>query len=252
MKVVGITQARTGSVRFPKKLLEKIGNESLLEIHIKRLKKSKLLDTIIIATTNKTEDDKVASISSDLNIKCFRGSENDVLDRYYKAATKVQPAAIARFTADCPLIDPFLIDEVIKHFLNKKLDYYSNALQETYPDGQDIEVFTFASLKKAWKEAKILSDREHVTPYIKNNSDFLGGNIFKSSNHDAEGTYGNVRMTVDEKKDLEVIKILINELGFDQKWEKYAEHYLKHPRIHSINSSIKRNEGYEKSLHKDS
>ena len=250
MKIVGITQARTGSTRFPKKLLETIDGRSLLEIHIEKLKQSTMLNTIIIATTNKIEDDEVVQIAKDMKIKYFRGSENDVLDRYYKAATEVRPFGIARFTADCPLIDPVLIDEIIENFLDKKLDYYSNILEETYPDGQDIEVFTFTAIERAWKEAKILSDREHVTPFIKKNSTFMNGSMFTSESHKSDTNYQNVRLTVDEKIDLKVIKNIIQELGVNRGWETYAKYYLNN-KLASLNKNIIRNEGYKTSITKD-
>jgi len=250
MKIIGITQARTGSTRFPKKILKKVNNKTLLEIHIQRIKKSQLLDGIIIATTNKRSDDKIEDIAKKMNVKCFRGSENDVLDRYYKASKGLKVDAIARLTADCPLIDPKLIDEVIKNFLNKKLDYYSNILEETYPDGQDIEIVNFLSLKKAWKEAKNPSEREHVTPYIKNNSTFMNKNMFTSGSHKCNKNYKDIRLTVDEEIDFKVIKDIIEKLGEDCDWETYANYYLNN-KLYKLNSSIIRNEGYKISIKKD-
>lgn len=252
MKITAITQARLGSTRFPSKIFEKINDKTLLEIQIDSLKKSRRIDNICIATTSKKEDQKIMDFSKQLGVSCFQGSEHDVLDRFYQASLLNKSDIIIRLTSDCPLLDYRLIDEMIEKFLLLNIDYYSNTLIENFPDGQDVEIFTYHALEKTWKESKILSDREHVTPYIKRNSDFLGGDKFKSSNHNTDEIYRSVRMTVDEKNDLEVIKILINELGFYQKWEQYAEHYLKHSRIHSINSSIQRNEGYKKSLLRDS
>ena len=248
MKITAITQARLGSTRFPSKIFQKVNDKTLLEIQIDSLKKSRQIDNICIATTSKKEDQKIMDFSKQLEVSCFQGSEHDVLDRFYQASLLHDSDIIIRLTSDCPLLDYRLIDEMISKFLNLNVDYYSNTLIENFPDGQDIEIFTFDALETAWKESKILSEREHVTPYIRKNSDFLGGNKFKASNHSTSSDYGNVRMTVDEVEDLEVIKILIDKLGFFQKWEEYAKYYVKHPTVHSINNSIKRNEGYKKSL----
>lgn len=251
MKITAITQARLGSTRFPSKIFKKVKNKTLLEIQINSLKKSRLIDNICIATTSNKEDQKIMDFSKQLEVSCFQGSENDVLDRFFQASLLHKSDIIIRLTSDCPLLDYRLLDEMISKFLELNVDYYSNTFIENFPDGQDIEIFTFDSLMKAWKESKLLSDREHVTPYIRKNSDFLGGDKFKASNHNTSYNYGNVRMTVDEIEDLEVIRILIDKLGLFQKWEKYAEYYLTNPTINSINGSIKRNEGYQKSLKKD-
>ena len=251
MKTIAITQARLGSTRFPGKIFQKIHGKTLLEIQINSLKKSKKIDDICVATTSKKEDSKIVEFSKKLGVLSFQGSEKDVLDRFYQFALNANPDIIIRITSDCPLIDYRLIDEMITEFLKKEIDYYSNTFIEHFPDGQDVEIFTFDALKKAWQNSTLKSEREHVTPYIRNNSSFKGGKIFKSENHKSIKNFGDVRMTVDEKKDLEVIKILIEELGLYQTWEKYANHYVKNSRINAINSSILRNEGYQKSLLKD-
>ena len=133
----------------------------------------------------------------------------------------------------------------------KNLDYYSNVLQEKYPDGQDVEVFTFSALEKAWKEATLKSDREHVTPYIRTNSSYNGGNLFQSENHNLKEDYSKVRLTVDEAKDFEVMELIIGNLGIDKDWKSYANYYLENKEIQKINGSIIRNEGYLKSLKED-
>ena len=248
MKIIAITQARTGSSRFPKKILERINGRSLLEIHINRIKQSKIIDEIVIATSDNKRDDIIEEIASSLMVKSYRGSEDDVLDRFYKSVKSFEPDLLVRLTSDCTLIDGDLIDELIKNAVDKGLDYYSNILRPTYPDGQDIEVFKFSSLKKAWKSSKLFSDREHVTPFIKNNSTFFSKDLFTAENHEYKTDFSKVRMVVDYKEDLKVIDLLIKRLGEEATWKEYAELYLSDKNINSFNIHIARNEGYLTSL----
>jgi len=251
METLLITQARTGSTRLPKKVLLTIGGKSLLEIHLDRLSKSKLLNKIIIATTIKSEDEAIVTLGKALNYEVYQGSEQDVLDRFYQAAKKYKPKYVIRLTSDCPLIDALLIDELIQGIKTKKIDYYTNTFVEKFPDGQDVEIFTFKALEKAWKEAKLQSEREHVTPYIRKNSSFLDGKLFTSDNYSCEKDYNFVRLTVDEEKDYEVIKYIIQQLGTDKDWKTYADYYINNEEVNTINKGITRNEGYLKSLNKD-
>ena len=244
MKIIAITQARTGSTRFPNKIMNKIGDETLLSIHINRIKKAKKINSIIIATTNKKNDDVIKQQADKLNVNCFRGDEDDVLDRFYQAAKIHNPDYVVRLTSDCPLIDPILIDEIIKATISSNVDYCSNTLIESYPDGQDIEVFTFSALKKAWKESVLKSEREHVTPFMKKN--------FKSINiHSNNMEFNKVRMTVDEPNDLVVINKLVDKLGLNENWQNYTKLYLNDKNISNSNASIIRNEGYLKSIKND-
>ena len=251
MSVVVITQARSGSTRLPKKVLLEVEGKSLLKIHIDRIKKANEVDDIYIATTVKEADDVIVNLAESLGVKYYRGSEDDVLDRFYQTVKKIKPTYIVRLTSDCPLIDPKLLDEVIVRAKAEDLDYYANIIEERYPDGQDIEVFKFSALEKAWKETTLKSDREHVTPYIRNNSSYKGGTLFKSNNHGLKENYNHVRLTVDEPQDLEVIKHLVRELGFDKDWRAYTDYYLRAPEINRLNNQITRNEGYQKSLNLD-
>lgn len=251
MNVVVITQARSGSTRLPNKVLLKVEGKTLLQIHIDRIKQATQVDDIFIATTTKLEDDDIAKLLDNLGVKYYRGSENDVLDRFYQTVKMIQPDFIVRLTSDCPLIDPQLLDEVIVKAKEEDLDYYANIIEEHYPDGQDIEVFKFSALEQAWRETNIKSDREHVTPYIRNNSSYKGGTLFKSKNHDLQGNYNHVRLTVDEPQDLEVIRHIIKDLGFDKDWKTYAEYYLNNPKVKALNDTIVRNEGYQKSVDED-
>jgi len=251
MNIVVVTQARSGSTRLPKKVLLDVEGKTLLQIHIERIKKATKVDDIYIATTTKEEDNIIVELSEKYGVKHYRGSENDVLDRFYQTVKKIKPEYVVRLTSDCPLIDPKLLDEIILKAKARDLDYYANIIEERYPDGQDIEVFKYSALKKAWKETTLKSDREHVTPYIRNNSSYNGGTLFKSDNHGLEKNYSSVRLTVDEPQDLEVIKSLVRELGLEKDWKTYADYYLKSPKISSLNRQIMRNEGYLQSMKKE-
>lgn len=248
MSVVVVTQARSGSTRLPNKVLLEIDGKTLLQIHIDRIKQANQIDDIYIATTTKNADDVIVNLATQLDVKHHRGSEQDVLDRFYQTVKDVGPKYVVRLTSDCPLIDPKLIDEVVKKAIEEDLDYYSNTIEERYPDGQDIEVFKFSALKKAWENTTLKSDREHVTPYIRNNSSFFGGTLFTSKNHGIEEDYNNVRLTVDEPKDLEVITKIIMDLGLNKDWKTYAEYYKSNKEISALNNDIIRNEGYQKSI----
>lgn len=251
LNTVLITQARSGSTRLPGKILKEINSESLLEIHLKRLNKCKNVTKIIVATTDKPEDKVIYDYALDRNFYSFRGSESDVLDRFYQAVKNEKPDWIVRVTSDCPLIDPILVDKLIKFaHNNNNIDYCSNILVENYPDGQDIEVFKFSALELAWKKAKLYSDREHVTTYIRNNSDFKGASIFKALNYPCTSNYSKIRMTVDEPRDFDLIKVLIKDLGTDKTWLEYTNHIIRND-LNKINNSIIRNEGLLKSLKND-
>ena len=250
VKTILITQARSGSTRLPGKILKKINDESLLEIHLKRLNKCNNVSKIIVATTDKPEDKVIYDYAIDLGFNAFRGSESDVLDRFYQAVRNEKPDWIVRVTSDCPLIDPFLVDKLINFAHNNNRDYCSNTLIENYPDGQDIEVFKFSALESAWKNANLSSEREHVTPYIRNNSDFKGASIFKALNYPCGSNYSQIRMTVDETKDFDLIKVLIDDLGTNKTWLEYTDYIIEND-LNKINNSIIRNEGLLKSIKND-
>lgn len=246
MKVIAITQARVGSSRLPGKVLKKINAKSLLEIHIQRVLKSKHLDKIIVATTVEPDAIEICSICDQIGVSYFRGSLENVLDRFYQTAKNEQPDYVVRLTSDCPLIDSSIIDEIIQTCIEGKYDYVSNTLKPTYPDGMDVEVFKFSALETAWKEATLQSEKEHVTPYIWKNSSFYEGSLFKSFSIELDHDYSEYRLTVDEQKDFELINYLIEHIGDDKSWNKYVEYLNEHPDLLKINSSIKRNEGYIK------
>lgn len=246
MNVLAITQARTGSTRLPGKVLKKVGEKTLLEIHFERILKSKRIDKLLVATTIAPEDEAIAELASAHGLPFYRGSIHNVLNRFYQAALPYQPLWLVRLTSDCPLIDPQLIDVVIDKALDLDVDYCSNTLDPTFPDGMDIEVFKFAAFEKAWREATLASDAEHVTPYIHRNSSFNGKDMFRSFNVSNGTNYGDVRLTVDEAADFEVISLLIDKLGTDKDWKTYADYYRTNDLVNGINKHIGRNEGYQK------
>ncbi len=250
VKTILITQARTGSTRLPGKILKEIEGKSLLQIHLNRLEKCKKVSEIIVATTIKEEDAIIYDKAIAWGFSASRGSESDVLERFYQAVKDKNADWIVRVTSDCPLIDPELVDQVIEFAQLNNVDYVSNGFENQYPDGQDVEVFKFSALEKAWKEAKLDSEREHVTPYIRNNSNVLGGNLFSAKNFPCEKDFSNIRMTVDEELDFKVIEKLVTNLGTEKSWREYTQ-YIIDNNLSEINVKIIRNEGYQKSLKND-
>jgi spore coat polysaccharide biosynthesis protein SpsF (cytidylyltransferase family) len=249
--VIIVTQARIGSTRFPFKILKSIGEDSLLSIHLKRIKKSVHASKTIVATTFEDGVEDIIRIAKREGAIPYQGSTEDVLDRYYNAAKTHTPYYIVRLTSDCPLIDAALVDEIIEMAFSSDLDYCTNTLKEAFPDGQDVEVIRWSALERAWLEARPGSEREHVTPFIRKNSDFSGGKLFRAGNLSPTRDFGKVRMTVDEPSDLEAIRVLIDQLGTSRNWWEYAE-YIQSNSGKFFNQRILRNEGYLKSVQKDS
>ena len=250
LKIIALTQARIGSSRMPSKVLKPIGSETILSLHLRRLKLATLIDQIIVTTTFEKDVERIITIVKESETAYFQGDTYNVLDRFYQAAMLHQADYIVRITSDCPLIDPKLIDQVITFTIDRKLDYGSNILIEHYPDGQDIEVFTFKALEKAHQSAQLDSEKEHVTPYIIKCSTFKGGNQFIAENFPSSNDYSAVRMTVDEPNDYLTIKTLVKELGTEASWKEYTKYILKNPAKFS-NQKIIRNEGYFNSLKKE-
>lgn len=234
MKAAIITQARMGSTRLPGKVLKTIKDKSLLAYHLQRAGWSGL--PIVVATTIKSEDDFIIEECKKLNISYFRGAKDDVLSRYYHCAKKNHLDTIIRITSDCPLIDGYLIREGYEEYRKLKVDYLSNRIKKTFPRGLDFEIFSFRALKLAYKKAKELPEREHVTPYIwRNNPD-----LFRIKNFSYKLNKSSYRITVDTDKDFEVIKILIEDFGADEKgYEQIIEILDKHPEIATINENIR-------------
>jgi spore coat polysaccharide biosynthesis protein SpsF len=209
VKVAAIIQARMGSTRLPGKVLKKVLGKTLLEYQIERVKRAKTIDEIIIATTTKERDDQIVQLCQQLSIPYYRGSEEDVLSRYYEAATEFSVDVVVRLTSDCPIIDPNVIDKVVEHYLENKdrYDYVSNTLTRTYPRGLDAEVMSYEVLKRAHEEAKELVYREHVTAYIYHHPD-----QFRLCNVSNEKDESKHRWTVDTEEDFELIEKIISKL----------------------------------------
>ncbi|WP_213586903.1 cytidylyltransferase domain-containing protein [Paenibacillus sp. J2TS4] len=209
MKVVAIIQARINSSRLPGKVLMKVMDKPLLEYQVERLQRAVSLDDIVIATTTGSQDDAIADWAKKLSIPCFRGPEQDVLARYSMTADRYQADAIVRLTADCPLLDPQIVDKVVESYVlySPPYDYFSNIYERTYPRGMDTEIFSAEALKMAHNEAVRPYDREHVTPYLYNHPDRfkIGGMI----HHTDESRY---RLTVDTPEDFQLISRIIETL----------------------------------------
>jgi spore coat polysaccharide biosynthesis protein SpsF len=250
VKTVLVTQARMGSTRLPGKVLMEVNKTPLLKIHLDRLSESKNVDKILVATTDNSEDNIIEKLVTEWGYEVFRGSENDVLDRFYHAVKNLNPDWVVRVTSDCPLIDPMLVDSVIEITQTNLKDYGSNVIDETFPDGQDVEVFKFSALETAWKNAIKDSERAHVTPFIRNSSDLNGGDIYSAISIKNDIDYSKIRITVDEKRDFELIHIIICALGFKKSWQEYVDFILLN-NLTEINGNINRNEGYLKSFKND-
>jgi spore coat polysaccharide biosynthesis protein SpsF len=164
--ILVILQARVSSSRLPGKVLKSILGRPMLARQIERVLQSRRIDQLVIATSTDPSDDDLENLCWQMNVSCFRGSLNDVLDRFYQAAKKWQPQHVVRLTGDCPLIDPEIIDAAVDFYLAGGYDYAANAIQPTFPDGLDVEIFRFSILESAWKESILPSQREHVTPFI--------------------------------------------------------------------------------------
>ena len=248
-KVTAIIQARMASTRLPRKVMKEVLERPLLSYLIERVRCCKGIKNIILATTVNSEDDIIAMFGSNKGIDVFRGSENNVLERYYKAATRFGARHIMRITADCPLIDPELLDKLIEYYFSQNYDYASNAVAPTLPDGLDAEIFTFKALNYAFHYAVLPSELEHVTPYICNHPE-----IFKIGSWLYQEDLSQLRWTVDEPEDFEFVRQVIEMLypvNRNFRMNDVLELIHKRPDLAQINTHITRNEGLLKSLEED-
>ena len=239
MKTIAIVQARMGSTRFPNKVMRTINGVPMIELLLQRLAKARRIDQIILATSADPRNQPLADYVRGLGYTIFQGKENDVLDRYYQAARPHQPDTVVRITGDCPLIDPELVDQVITAYEAQRVDYLCNVLPPTYPDGLDIEVFSFRALEQAAQQASKLAEREHVTPFIRESGLFRIGNI--TCEHD----YSQERWTVDEASDFEVIAAVFDHFHprTDFGWLEVLTLRQAQPAIFQANQHLIRNEG---------
>jgi glutamate-1-semialdehyde aminotransferase/spore coat polysaccharide biosynthesis protein SpsF (cytidylyltransferase family) len=243
---VALIQARMGSSRFPGKVLEDLSGRPMLWHVVDRVRRARRVERVVVATTDRAVDDPIARFCAQENIACFRGDEQDVLDRFYQAARADHADVVVRITADCPLIDPEVIDKVVERFQRGDCDYVSNAIRYTYPDGLDTEVFSFAALERAWREAGKPSEREHVTPYLRTGK-------FRVANVESEipVSPAQYRWTVDHPADLEFVRKVYaafsrnGEFGFREIFDLLKER----PDLATIQAETITNEGYYKSLY---
>ena len=249
--IAAIIQARMGSTRLPGKGLADISGKPMAQRVIERVKATSTVDTVVLATTEDEEDTPLSELGDALGIEVFRGSRDDVLDRYYRAALAFRGDVIVRVTADCPLMDPSIIDRTVGVYLDGDYDHVSTAYPvATFPDGLDVWVFSFAALEKAWTEASLPSDREHVTTYMWNNPD-----RFRLCNISNPEDLSTMRWTVDDRRDLEFVRQVYSHLddGTGQIFGMGEVLALieRHSDLSRINLGISRDEGYQKSLEED-
>ena len=237
MRIVAIVQARTGSTRLPGKVLLDLAGEPMLVRVMSRVCRVRNLDETVVATTREPSDDAISQLCSERGWRCFRGSELDVLDRYYRAAAMFQADAVVRITSDCPLIDPEIVDRVVESFLDgqPEIGYVSNTLpRRTFPRGLDTEVMGFPVLERAWLEDGDPNWREHVTPYLWRNPD-----RFRLHGVMNDVDYSGMRWTVDTPRDLRFVRAVYGYFGHDRfSWRQVLELLEQRPEWLAINAHV--------------
>lgn len=239
MKVVALVQARMGSTRLPNKVMKLINGVPMIELLLSRLSRTEEIDEIVVATSVDTRNQTLVDHVRKLGYACELGSENDVLDRFVRAAKAHQADVVVRITADCPLTDPALVDEVIRGFKAAGVDYFSNVGPPTYPDGLSVEVCTFKALERASRETPKPHDREHVTPYLRESGHFSTRCMEYSED------LSTLRWTVDEHVDFVVVEKIF--LHFhprtDFTWGDVLDLQRQQPDLFAANRHLMRNEG---------
>ncbi len=232
--IAAIIQARLGSTRTPGKTMRLIANKPLLEYSVDRAKQARYIDKVIVATTTSTKDDLISEWCKEKGIDSFRGSEDDVLDRYFQTASHFEADIIVRITSDCPFVDPQIIDLLTLSLKVFGADYASNRIKNrSWPHGLDVEVFAFNALKTTWKNAKQKREREHVTPYIMGHPE-----LFKHLEVPLKEDLSQYRLTVDYPEDLEFTRIMIEKYNADKmNWREIIDLLKKHPELVAINAS---------------
>ena len=247
--IVAFLQARTDSTRLPNKVLKPILDKPMIIHQLERTARSSKIDKLILLTSDEPNDDKLANVVKEHGFNLFRGSKDNVLERFYLCAKSLKlnnNDIIVRLTGDCPLHDSKIIDELIEAYQNSRVDYMANCIEPLYPDGLDVEVFSFRALQEAYHKASKSSQKEHATPYIRESSDFISKDL------EGDKVYPQWRLTVDEPSDFEVVKKIYQYFNHNKFSFKEMVAFLEqHPEIIAINSTINRNEGYLKSLKED-
>lgn len=232
--ILGIIQARMSSTRLPGKVMKPLLGKPALARQLERLGHLKNADKVIVATSTGAEDDVIVDLCRQLAVDCFRGSLDDVLDRYYQAAKPHEPAHVLRVTSDCPLGDWRVIDAMITQHLEGGFDYTSNGLTRRFPDGQDAEIMTFATLEKLWREAEEPDHREHVSLFIYHHRD-----QFRLGHHVQDEDLSKLRWTLDWPKDYDLIKAVYEGLypnNPDFTWQEALDYLLDHPEVRALNA----------------
>ncbi len=247
--ILGILQARASSRRLPGKVLKPILGRPMLERQIERLRRALRLDRLVVATSSDASDDAIAALCGSLAVDCFRGSLDDVLDRFYQAARPYAPRAVVRLTGDCPLTDPRVIDQLIDMHLSGGFDYTSNVVQRSYPDGLDAEVMAFHCLVTAWREATLPSEREHVTPYIRSQRErYRFGDLVRPQD------LSNQRWVVDDPQDFAFVSAIYEALYPENPAFTTVDILAlleRRPDIAAMMGHAPTNEGYQRSLAAD-
>jgi spore coat polysaccharide biosynthesis protein SpsF len=235
MKIVAIIQARMGSTRLPGKVLMDIAGTTMLDHVCSRTAQSESVDEVVVATSTRSHDDAITKECERLGVACFRGSENDVLDRYFKAAKSCGASVVARITSDCPLIDAQIVDRIIRELIAANADYSSNTISRTYPRGLDAEAMKIEALESAWKNADQPFQREHVTPYIYQNP-----SLFALHPVTIDDDHSSLRWTVDTIEDLEFVRSVFEHLGssLNVSWTDVMRLLNENPEIAALNSHI--------------
>jgi spore coat polysaccharide biosynthesis protein SpsF (cytidylyltransferase family) len=245
--ILAILQARYSSSRLPKKVLKKILGKPMLMHQIERLQHSDMIDKLVVATSTSTADDLIAEMCWENNVAVFRGSLDDVLDRYYQCAKTYAPRYIVRLTGDCPLIDWQVVDQTIDFFIKGNFDFVETSLK--FPDGLDVEIMSLTALKTAWGAATLPSEKEHVTQFIINRPEEFNNGVFEPRED-----LSHLRWTVDEFEDFEFVEEIYRSLYKNNPLfvTKDILNLLKRrPSLCTLNNNARRNEGLEKSLVED-
>ena len=244
-----IIQARMGSTRLPGKVMLNVEDQKpVLYFVIKQLQECKSIDKIIVATTTNEEDNQIVNYSKNMGIDCFRGSSKDVLDRYYQCAKEYSVSTIVRIPSDKPLIDPEIVDYLVTIFKKKSYDYVTNFLSNpTFPSGTEVEIFSTNALKKAWKKAKLPSEKEHVTPYFSNHPD-----EFKITHVENSEDLSHLSWAVDRIEDLNLVRKIVSRIKKRPVLMKdVVVLFNKEPELVEINKNVNRKEGDMKSSKED-
>lgn len=247
--ILSVLQARCSSTRLPGKVMKPILGVPMLIHQLRRVVQSKRIDKLIVATSIDSRDDAIEQVCLAEGIHCYRGSLHDVLDRFYQLLRPLQPSHVVRLTGDCPLIDPDIIDAVIKLCLDGNYDYATNVVPPTFPDGLDVEVFLFSALEEAWKEATLPFQREHVTPFIQQQP-----KRYRIGNYKNTEDLSHLRWTVDEQEDFDLVNKIYEELypvTPDFRMSDVLNLLKQKPDWSNINKKFERNEGLTKSFHHD-